>query len=164
MGENNMSEFNGKIETIVDSYKDVKSPLLYILKDVQKEFGYLSEQVLTQVAKSTNIPLSEIYGVATFYSLFTTEKKGKHIVRCCNNAPCYVNGSKEVLEAIRNYLGIKTGETTTDGMFTLEFTSCLGLCAVAPVMMIDEDVYGNLTPEKAVAILKDYKMKGVADA
>ncbi len=152
-----------RVDEIVQSYADVKTPLIYILKDVQKEYGYLSDTVLTQVAKQTKIPLSEIYGVATFYSLFTTKPKGKYIVRCCNNAPCHVNGSKEVLDKIKEYLNLDMNGTTEDGTFTLEFTSCLGLCAVAPVMMINDDVYGNLTPEKAVAILKDYKLKGVSN-
>lgn len=158
-----MSDLN-RIDQIVAGYQSTQSPLIYILKDVQKEFGHLSEPVLTRVAEATRIPLSEIYGVATFYSLFTTKPKGQHIVRCCNNAPCWVNGSKDVLEKIKEYLEIETGETTEDGSFTLEFTSCLGLCAVAPVMMVDEQVYGNLTPEKAVAILRDFKTKGSANA
>lgn len=153
-----------KVDEIVNNYQTTKTPLIYILKDVQKEFGFLSETLLTRVAKMTSIPLSEIYGVATFYSLFTTEAKGKYIVRCCNNAPCHVKGSKEVLDKIQEYLGLEMNETTLDGLFTLEFTSCLGLCAVAPVMMINDEVYGNLTPEKAVSILKDYKMKGLANA
>ncbi len=153
-----------KVDVIVKNYADTKTPLIYILKDVQKEYGSLSEPVLTQVAKATKLPLSDIYGVATFYSLFNTEDKGKYIVRCCNNAPCHVKGSKDVLEKIKEYLGLDMNETTPDNLFTLEFTSCLGLCAVAPVMMINDEVYGNLTPEKAVAILKDYKMKGQANA
>jgi len=153
-----------RVDEIAKGYSDVKTPLIYILKDVQKEYGCLSEPVLTQVAKATQIPLSEIYGVATFYSLFTTTPKGKHVVRCCNNAPCFVNGSKEVLEKIKEYLGLEMNEATPDGTFTLEFTSCLGLCAVAPVMMVDDEVYGNLTPEKAVSILKDYKVKGTSNA
>jgi NADH-quinone oxidoreductase E subunit len=152
------------VDKIITSYAATKTPLIYVLKDVQKEYGHLSEELLTRIAKKIDIPLSEIYGVATFYSLFTTKPKGKHIVRCCNNAPCYVKDSKEVLTQIKSYLGIETGETTPDGLFTLEFTSCLGLCAVAPVMMIDNEVYGNLTPEKAVAILKDYKVKGSSNA
>jgi NADH-quinone oxidoreductase E subunit len=161
--EEPMTDFM-KVEEIIQSYDSTKTPLIYILKDVQKAYGFLSEELLTRVAKKVDIPLSEIYGVATFYSLFTTKPKGKHIVRCCNNAPCYVKDSTEVLEQIKDYLGIGTGETTPDGIFTLEFTSCLGLCAVAPVMMIDNEVYGNLTPEKAVAILKDYKVKGSSNA
>ncbi len=153
-----------QVDHIVKSYESTQTPLIYILKDVQKAYGFLSEDILTHVAKKIDIPLSEIYGVATFYSLFTTRPKGKHIVRCCNNAPCYVKDSTEVLQQIKSYLGIETGGTTPDGFFTLEFTSCLGLCAVAPVMMVDNEVYGNLTPEKAVAILKDYKVKGSSHA
>ena len=153
-----------RVDEIVQHYSDAKTPLIYILKDVQKEYGYLSDVVLTHIAKKVDIPLSEIYGVATFYSLFTTKPKGKYIVRCCNNAPCHVKKSKEVLDAIKAYLGVEMTETTENGTFTLEFTSCLGLCAVAPVMMVNDEVYGNLTPEKAVAILKDYKMKGLSNA
>jgi len=153
-----------KIVDIVKSYESTPTPLIYILKDVQKEYGFLSEIVLTEVARATNMPLSEVYGVATFYSLFTTTAKGKHVVRCCSNAPCHVRNSREVLQKIKEYLQLEVGETTADGVFTLEFTSCLGLCAVAPVMMVDNDVYGNLTPEKAIAILKDYKLKGSSNA
>lgn len=153
-----------KIDKIIKGYENTKTPLIYILKDVQKEYGHLPEEVLTRVASTTKIPLSEIYGVATFYSLFTIKPKGKHVVRCCNNAPCHVRDSKEVLEEIQKYLKVRIGETTMDGLFTLEFTSCLGVCAVAPVMMIDENVYGNLTAEKAISILKDYKMKGSSNA
>ena len=150
----------GRVVEIVANYENKKTPLIYILKDIQTEFGYLSEEVLTQVAKTTKIALSEIYGVATFYSLFSTKKKGRYIIRCCNNAPCHVKEAGEVLDKIVEYLGIEIGETTPDDLFTLEFTSCLGLCAVAPVMMIDDQVFGNLTPEKATAILKEYKVKG----
>ena len=140
------------------------SALIPILQDIQDVHGYLPEKELKKVSSHASLPMSRIYGVATFYSLFTIEPKGKFIVRCCNNAPCHVKGSKDVLAAIKTYLGVETTETTPCGTFTLEFTSCLGLCAVAPVMMINDDVYGNLTPEKAVAILKDYKMKGQANA
>ncbi len=153
-----------RVDEIIRTYEGERTPLIYILKDVQNEYGYLSDVVLTEVAKKVDIPLSEIYGVATFYSLFTTKPKGKYIIRCCNNASCHVNNSKEVLQKIREYLGLEMNETTSCGTFTLELTSCLGLCAVAPVMMINDEVYGNLTPEKAVAILKDYKMKGQANA
>lgn len=153
-----------RVDEIIQSYGDVRTPLIYILKDVQKEYGFLSDEVLTKVAKTVDIPLSEIYGVATFYSLFTTTPKGKYVVRCCNNAPCHVKKSKAVLDAIKEYLNLPMNGTTPCGTFTLEFTSCLGLCAVAPVMMINDEVYGNLTPEKAVAILKDYKMKGQSNA
>lgn len=153
-----------KVNEIIQNYAEQRTPIIYILKDVQKEYGCLSDVVLTEVAKKVDIPLSQLYGVATFYSLFTTTAKGTYVIRCCNNASCHVNNSKEVLNAIQKYLDLKMNETTPCGTFTLELTSCLGLCAVAPVMMVNDEVYGNLTPEKAVAILKDYKMKGQANA
>lgn len=149
-----------KVDKIVKKYADFKTPLIPILKEVQNEYEYLSEDVLIEVAKCTNIPLSDIYGVATFYSLFTTKEKGENIIRFCTNAPCYVNGAKAVQEAIKKHLGINVGESTKDKKFTLESTSCLGLCAVAPCMTINDDAFGNLTPEKAVAIIEDYRKKG----
>ncbi|MCK5738663.1 NADH-quinone oxidoreductase subunit NuoE, partial [bacterium] len=149
-----------KIKAIVDSYQDVKTPLIPILKDVQAEFGYLSEEVLTGVACTTGVALSDIYGVATFYSLFTTKEKGEFVIRFCKNAPCHVKGAGKVIAAIVAHLKIEVGETTSCKKFTLETTSCLGLCAVAPCMTINDEAYGNLTPEKAVAIIEDYRRKG----
>lgn len=149
-----------KIKAIVDSYQDVKTPMIPILKDVQAEFGYLSEEVLTEVARTTGVALSDIYGVATFYSLFTTKEKGEFVIRFCKNAPCHVKGAGKVMAAIMAHLNIKEGETTASKKFTLETTSCLGLCAVAPCMTINDEAYGNLTPEKAVAIIEDYRRKG----
>jgi len=152
-----------KVNDIVQKYQGEKTPLIPILKEVQQEYKYLSEEVLTQVARSTGIALSDIYGVATFYTLFTTKEKGQYVIRLCNNAPCYVKGSEAVLNAIKKHLGIEMGETTPDKKFTLELTSCLGLCAVAPSMMINEDAHGNLTPEKAIAIIEDYRRKGKSE-
>lgn len=149
-----------QVDTIVKKYADMKTPLIPILKEVQNKYQYLNENVLTEVAKCTNIPLSDIYGVATFYSLFTTKPKGENVIRFCENAPCHVNGAKTVLEAIKKHLGIELGETTADNKFTLESTSCLGLCAVAPCMTINDDAFGNLAPEKAAAIIEDYRKKG----
>ena len=149
-----------KVDTIVQKYEGVKTPLIPILKEVQQEYKYLSEEVLTHVAKLTGTALSDIYGVATFYTLFTTKEKGKYVVRFCTNAPCHVKGAQAVIEAIKKHLGVEIDETTPDKKFTLEFTSCLGLCAVAPCMTINDDPHGNLTPEKAVAIIEDYRRKG----
>ena len=149
-----------KIKAIVDNYQGVKTPLIPILKDVQAEFGYLSEDVLKEVALTSGVALSDIYGVATFYTLFTTQEKGEFVIRFCKNAPCHVKGAAKVLAAIRQHLEIEVGETTSCKKFTLETTSCLGLCAVAPCMTINDEAYGNLTPEKAVAIIEDYRRKG----
>ena len=103
------------------------------------------------------MPLSKVYGVATFYTLFSTKPKGKHIIRICENAPCHVLGATAVIEAFEEELGISMGGTTHDGEFTLEHTSCLGVCGVAPTVMIDDTVYGNLTPERVPLILREYR-------
>ena len=145
------------IDTIVKQFSSEKTPLLMILKSVQNKYGHLNEKVLTKVAQATTLPLSEIYSVATFYSLFTTKEKGENIIRFCVNAPCHVKGATEVLNSIKEYLQIDFNETTADGKFTLEATSCLGLCAVAPCMMLNEESYGNLTPQKALSIIEEYK-------
>lgn len=134
--------------------------LIELLKEKQRLHGHLTPDVLTKVAEETGQPLSKIYGVATFYTLLSTQPKGKLRIFFCKNAPCHVRGARQVLDAIVEYLGVEPGETTKDGVFTLELTSCLGLCAVAPAMMVGEDVYGNLTPRKAVAILEDYRRRG----
>ena len=128
-----------------------------MLHAVQKETGYLCDEVLTQVADKLNLPLSKVYGVATFYSLFTVKPKGKHIIRVCESAPCHIVGAQEVYRALEENLGIKAGENSPDGLFTLEFASCLGVCGVAPAIMINEDVYGNLTPEMIPGILAKYR-------
>jgi NADH-quinone oxidoreductase subunit E len=138
---------------------EAEIPVIELLKKAQEEHGYLSPEVLKVIAARTGQPLSKLYGIATFYSLLTTRPKGKYRILFCKNAPCHVRGAKRVLEAIVSYLGVEPGETTKDGLFTLELTSCLGLCAVAPTMMIGEDLYGNLTPQKAIAILEDYRAR-----
>ena len=147
------------IDVIARQYSAEKTPLIMILKSVQEKYGYLNENILTKVAQATNIPLSEIYGVATFYTLFTTTEKGDNIIRFCVNAPCHVKGAKDVSNSIKEYLQINYNETTKDKKFTLEATSCLGLCAVAPCMMINEETYGNLTPQKALSIIEEFKNK-----
>lgn len=151
-----------KVDTIVKKYAGENTPLIPILKEVQQEFRCLSPVVLTEVARRTGIALSEIYGVATFYTLFTTKEKGRFIIRLCNNAPCYVKGAEQVHTAIKQHLGIEFGNTTADRLFTLEHTSCLGLCAVAPCMTINDEAYGNLTPEKALMIIEEYRRKGTS--
>ncbi len=146
-----------KIGEILQKYSRRKDALVAILHDVQKEAGYLSEEALTEIASGLDVPVSRVYGVATFYTLFATKPKGEHIIRVCQDAPCHVLGAKAVIEALEKELGIPMGGTTSDGKFTLEYTSCLGVCGVAPAMMINEAVYGNLTPERIPLILKEYK-------
>lgn len=133
--------------------------LLGILKDVQTRLGYLSDQAIIEVARETELPASKVYGVATFYSLFSTKPKGEHVIRICESAPCYINGSRDILDVLEDELGISVGETTLDNKFTLEAVSCLGVCGVAPAMMIDDTVYGNLTRERIVEIISEYRVE-----
>lgn len=148
-----------RVKAIINGHAGDASALLKVLHAIQDLDGvnYLSEQELILVAEGLNVPLSKVYGVATFYSLYSVKPRGRHIIRVCENAPCHVVGAAEVIQALQELLGIKVGETTSDGNFTLELTSCLGVCGVAPAMMIGDDVHGNLTPEKLNSILAEYR-------
>ncbi len=142
-----------RVAEIVSRYGARQECLLQILHDVQADNNSLSEAELLQVARLMDIPLSRVYGVATFYSMFSVRPRGKYIIRICESAPCHIVGAREVIEAFEQALGIRMGETTQDGRFTLEYTSCLGVCGVAPAVMINDRVYGNLTPAKVEEIL-----------
>lgn len=150
------TETDKQIDRVIEEYKDEPSPLLEILNEVQHIFGYLSDDMLIAISEKLSIPTSQVYGVATFYSLLSTRPKGKHIIRVCESAPCHVMGSESVSRAVKDELGIDLGETTPDGLFTLESTSCLGICSVGPAMMVNDRVFGNLTREKVRLILRRY--------
>ena len=141
---------------VIKKYKEFPGSLLDLLHEVQEIDGYLSRDVMQQIAEGLGISESKVYGVATFYSLFKTAPTGQFIIRICESAPCHIRGAQEVLEAIEQTLGIKPGETTLDGKFTLEFTSCLGLCGVAPAIMINDQVYGNLTSDRVKEVLLNF--------
>lgn len=142
---------------IINKFRNTKGALIPILHAIQDEFGYLPEEALEFVSEETSIPLSEIYGVATFYSFFSLEPKGEHVVRVCMGTACYVKGSQLILDEISKELNIEVGKTTEDGKFTLEACRCIGACGLAPVIMIGEKVYGRLVPEDIKGILQDYK-------
>jgi len=131
--------------------------LLERLKDVQEKFGYLQGESMIEVARSLGLQVSEVYGVATFYSFFSTRPQGKYVIRICKSLPCFLKGSGIIIDSIREELGIKSGETTLDGRFSLELTNCIGACDKAPAMMINHIVYGNLTPERFIQILGKYR-------
>jgi NADH-quinone oxidoreductase subunit E len=126
------------------------------LHDVQADNNSLSEAELLQVARTMDIPLSRVYGVATFYSMYSVRPRGKYVIRICESAPCHITGAQAVIRAFEQALGIRMGETTKDRKFTLEYTSCLGVCGVAPAVMINDQVYGNLTPSKVQEVLANY--------
>lgn len=140
----------------IENHKDMKGGLIPVLHTIQDLYGYLPEKELECVSDGLNIPMTEIYGVASFYSFFSLEPKGKHVIRVCLGTACYVRGSQKIIDEVAEELKIKLGETTSDGLFTFEATRCLGACGLAPVLMIDGKVYGGLSPDKIHGILSKY--------
>jgi NADH-quinone oxidoreductase E subunit len=140
-------------------YPRERTRLLSLLHELQRANpnNYLTGEDLRLVADYLNLPLSEVHDAATFYSLFSLKPRGKHVIRLCKSPPCHLAGAWSLLAALERELGITVGETTPDGLFTLETTSCLGVCGVAPAMMIDEEVYGRLTPDRLREILASYR-------
>ncbi|MDI6617603.1 MAG: NADH-quinone oxidoreductase subunit NuoE [Clostridiales bacterium] len=148
---------NEKVKKIIENHKNTKGALMLVLNGIQDAFGYLPRFALEDVSKALNISLAEIYGVATFYSRFTLKPRGKHTISVCLGTACYVKGSKEIFSKLLESLKVKgSGDTTDDGRFTLDATRCLGCCGLAPVMMIDGEVYGRLVPDDIPKILEKY--------
>ncbi len=149
-----------KLRQVIAEHKGQPGATMPVLQAAQEIFGYLPEEVQIMVAKGLDIPLSEVYGVATFYALFTLNPKGKYRISVCLGTACYVKGSAAILEAVEKKLGIHSGGITPDGLFSLDACRCIGACGLAPVMMINEDVYGRLTPAQVGPILDEYIKKG----
>lgn len=148
---------------IIEKYAPDPENLLFILHDIQdsKVDHYLSFNDLQEVAKYLGIPVSKVQGVATFYSMYSLEPRGKYIIRVCESAPCHVMGALDILKEFKELLGLdKIGETTKDKLFTLETSACLGVCGVAPACMINDVVYGNLTKEKIKQIIDGFRKGG----
>ncbi len=131
--------------------------LLALLKAEQRISGYLSEKFIAEVANSLTIPVSEVYGVATFYTFLSTRPLGRNVIRVCKSVPCYLKNSQMIVESLKKELCIAPGETTLDGRFSLELVNCIGACDKAPAMLINNDVYGDLSPTKILEILKSYE-------
>lgn len=140
----------------IDERKDEKGILISVLHKAQDLFGELNEEVQTFVADRLNIPLIEVYGVSTFYAQFTLEKKGKYIIGVCMGTTCYVLEAQNIIDEISEELGIKVGETTPDGLFTLEAPRCIGACGLAPLVSINDEIYGKLKAGDIKEILKKY--------
>ena len=147
------------LDGVMSKYASVPGSLITILQKAQEIYGYLPKDVMYHIADKIGTTPAEVMGVATFYAQFRLTPIGKYMVMSCQGTACHVNGSERVSAAISAYLGIENGQTTEDGLFTLEHVACLGCCSLAPVIMINGDAYGNLTPEKAIAILKDIREK-----
>lgn len=143
--------------SFIEEVRNEQGNLMPVLQKAQEIFGCLSYDVQELISKELKVPMAEIYGVATFYSLFALEPKGEHVVRVCMGTACYVRGAQAVLDKLAEELNVAVGKTTEDGKFTLEATRCLGACGLAPVMTIGEKVYGRITADDVKKILQEYK-------
>lgn len=145
-----------EVDHIISRYKDHEGSLIQILHLVQEEYGYLPLEVQKRIATALHIPLSEVSGVVTFYSFFSTKPRGEHTIRICLGTACYVRGGKKIVDHLMRTLHVEMGETTLDGRFTFEVARCIGACGLAPAMMIDNEVYKQVTVQKLDAILAKY--------
>lgn len=145
------------IKGVLDEYADVKGSLITVLQKTQDIYGYLPKEAIIYISERMGIAESEIMGVATFYAQFRLTPVGKYLIMLCQGTACHVNSSELILQTIKDELGIDDGETTEDGLFSLECVACLGCCSLSPVMMINGNTYGSLTPEKTKKILKELR-------
>jgi len=145
-----------KVEEVLLNHKKERSELILVLQEVQGRFGYISQEAVGQVADHLKLSQSEVFGVATFFSQFRFTKPGRHTVKVCLGTACHVRGGARVLDFVQDELKLKPGGTTQDGRFSLERIACFGCCALAPVVVVDDDVYGKITPSKLKNILGKY--------
>ena len=145
------------LDSVLEKYAEVKGSLITILHETQEIYGYLPKEAIELISEKTKIATSEIMGVGTFYTQFRFEPVGKYLIMLCQGTACHVNSSELILETIKEELGIDDGQTTEDGLFSLKCVACLGCCSLSPVMMINEDTYGSLTPDKTKKILKELR-------
>jgi NADH:ubiquinone oxidoreductase subunit E len=156
VNDTNIIEIKKYIEE-TKGMEHAESYLIAVLHKVQGMFGYLDKEVMDFVAEEMNIPTAHIWGVATFYHYFNLEPIGKHVVSICMGTACYVKGGDKILDTLKSELGISTGETTEDGIFTLQEARCLGACGIAPVIMVDDKIYGELDSKKTIDVINRYR-------
>jgi NADH-quinone oxidoreductase subunit E/NADP-reducing hydrogenase subunit HndA len=152
-----------QIEEIIARYKDERTPLMMILSDIQNEYGYIPLDVQELVSEKTGIPVAEIYGVVTFYSFFSLKPKGKYVIGVCLGTACYVKGSQQVIDKFSEILNIKPGETSEDGLFTLDALRCIGACGIAPAITINGKVYPKVAVNQVPGIVEEYRKLGGAN-
>ncbi len=148
-----------ELDKVIATNKGQKGAVMMTLQSAQDIFGHVPKDVQIRIAEGLGVPLSEVYGVATFYSQFALDPRGQYIIGVCLGTACYVKGSKDVLDKVVETLATPVGKTSPDGLFTIKDTRCLGACGLAPVMMINDDVYGRLTPKDIPGILNKYRTR-----
>ena len=137
--------------------RQARSDLLARLKGAQQQYGYVSKEFMSEAARELQIPISEVYGVTTFYSFLSTRPLGNYVIRICKSIPCYLKHAEMIIDSVSNTIGIRPGETTSDGKYSFELTNCIGACDMAPAMLLNQEVLGHLTPEKIAEILNACK-------
>ena len=159
-GQGARKELYEQLDKVIQQWKDEPGGLLPIMQNAQEIFGCVDEEVQHYISGKVGVPVTTIYGVATFYSQFTLQPKEKYAIGLCLGTACYVRGSQLVMDELVKQLGVEPGHTTADGLFTLDATRCIGCCGLAPAMMINDDVYGKVTPEEVPGILNKYRQIG----
>lgn len=151
------------VQAAIEKHGNSRDAMIPVLTEINRVFGYVSREAIREVRKQLHDPTrqvhiaeSQLYGLASFYDMLSTKPRGRHVIKFCENAPCHVVGGKAIWDSLKEKLGINNGETTPDNKWTLVTTSCLGLCSVGPVLLIDDDMYGNVTPEQIPDILERY--------
>lgn len=155
--EINWAEMNPKLDALLDEYRGDKSALIEVLHKAQELVGFLPVDVQQRIADALGVAVGDVYSVISFYSHFSTKPKGKYHIALCLGTACYVKGSPDIVDRLERELHIKSGDSTDDGMYSLEIVRCLGACGLGPVMTVNGEVYGLLSPDKAVTILKDLR-------
>lgn len=151
-----VEDYTEKVDSLIDSYADKKEQIISLLQDIQAEFNYLPQDVLVKISQKLDIPLSQVFSVATFFRAFSLKPRGRHLVTVCLGTACHVKGGQRLVDKVERDYGIKAGETTEDMRFTLETVNCLGCCALGPVVVVDGKYESKVTPDKLGRVLKKY--------
>ena len=149
-----------KLQSILSGSQQGQEALIPLLQQVQEEYGYIPEEAIATISEKSGVPESEVFGVLTFYAQFRLTPPGKNMISVCLGTACHVLGGAKILQAVETHLGVQAGGTTTDREFTLNEVRCLGSCSLAPVMVVNQDTYGRLTPETAIKIIEGYRDNG----
>jgi NADH:ubiquinone oxidoreductase subunit E len=157
IGTTDREQVLAAVQEVVESLGASPDELIPILNEVNRRIGYLPSEALDEISRLMRVPKSQLFSVATFYQMLSTKPRGRHVVKFCESAPCHVVGGRQVWQALQAKMGLKAGETSMDGKWTLVTTSCLGICGVGPVVLIDDDIYGNVSSDQLDTILARYE-------